>query len=135
MQHVLTLPRGAEVISELNKYAIQYSLGSAWVNGLGGASDVILGFYDIKTKQYIWKQYNEALEIVNITGNLSWVDGKPHWHMHAVLSDKTMKSYGGHVKVIRVGLACELLISPLEQKFTRIPDEKTGLKLLSPVYS
>lgn len=130
--YLLVLPRGDELITELNRYATEHKLTGAWVNGLGGAGAVTLGYYELKDQAYIWQDYDQPLEIVNLSGNLSWVDGQPHWHIHATVSDRDMQAYGGHVKRLEVGLTCELLITPLSQAFTRELNAETGLKLLRP---
>ena len=111
-------------------YAKEQNLTSAWLSGLGGSGSVTLGFYDIETKEYEWKEFKEPQEILNLTGNLSWVDGEPFWHVHGTFSGCNLTAVGGHVKELIAGLTCEILITPLETPLTRVFDEETGLKLL-----
>lgn len=130
--YLLVVNRGEEVMSKLMEYAREYGLQSAWVSGLGGASDTTLGFYNINTKEYEWTDYPEPMEIVNLTGNLSWVEGEPFWHVHGTFSGRDLGAVGGHVNKLVVGLTCELLVTQLETPLTRTLDDETGLKLLSP---
>jgi len=127
---IVIFNRGEEVIAQLAQYAKERNLASAWMSGLGGAGKVTLGFYDIETKSYEWKEFDEPMEILNLTGNLSWVDGEPFWHVHGTFSGRDLRAVGGHVKELIVGLTCEALITPHETPMTRMFDDETGLKLL-----
>lgn len=129
---VLVLKRGEELIEVLNNFAKTERLTSAWLtSGVGGANRATLAYYDFEARQYNYRDYEQGLEILSLQGNLSWVDGEPFWHVHAVLSDENFQSIGGHVKSLWIGLTGELLITPLDAKLTRRYDETTGLNLLS----
>lgn len=119
-------------MSKLMDYAREHNLKSAWVSGLGGAGATTLGFYNIETREYEWTDYPKPMEIVNLTGNLAWVDNEPFWHVHGTFSGRDLQAVGGHVKELVVGLTCELLVAPLETPLTRTFDDETGLKLLTP---
>ena len=129
---VLILERGEELQEALAAFARESGVKSAWLSGLGGSMDVTLGFYDITSKSYRWKEFEEPLEIVSLTGNLSTSDSEPFWHIHGVFSGKDYQAVGGHVKSMRVGLTCELHISHLSSELHRdYHDDITGLKLIS----
>lgn len=128
--YLVVINRDEEMTAQLANYAKQHNLKSAWISGFGGAERVTLGFYDIDTKAYEWKELNEPMEILNLTGNLAWVDGEPFWHVHGIFSGRDLRAVGGHVKELVVGLTCEVLITPLNTPLTRMFDDETGLKLL-----
>lgn len=127
---LLVIERGEEVHARLMDYTKTAQLQSGWLSGLGGASSVTLGFYNIATRQYEWTTFEEPLEIVNLTGNLAWIDGEPFWHIHGTFSGQDLRAISGHVKELVIGLTGELLITPLETPLTRRYDDATGLKLL-----
>ena len=128
---VLVLERGEQLIESLNEFARSAQLTSGWLtSGVGGANQATLAYYDFEAQQYNYRDFDESLEILSLQGNLSWVNGEPFWHVHAVLSGEDFQSIGGHVKSLRIGLTAELLIMPLSSKLTRNFDETTGLKLL-----
>lgn len=127
---ILVLERGEELHKSLTAYAEQKKMKSAWVQGLGGAGTVTLGYYNLSTREYQWKDFTDPFEILNITGNMSIVDDKPFWHLHGSFGTPEYNVIGGHINELVVGLTCELLITPLETSLTRIHDERTGLKLL-----
>lgn len=128
--YMVVINRGEEVIAQLMVHAREHGYVGAWVSGLGGASGVTLGFYNIETKQYEWHERHEPLEIVSLTGNMSVVDGEPFWHVHGMFAGRDLATFGGHVKELMVGLTCELHITPLSVPLTRQFDDATGLKLL-----
>lgn len=129
---ILILERGEELQESLATFASESGLKSAWLSGQGGAMKVTLGFYDIESKTYQWQEFDEPLEIVSLTGNLSLSDGEPFWHIHGVFSDRDYRAVGGHVKSMTVGLTGELHITPISPGLHRDRrDDLTGLKLIS----
>lgn len=129
---LVRLEYGEELHTQLASYAQETKLKGAWLQGLGGTTKVTLGFYDLPTKQYKWKTFDEPMEITSLTGNLSIVDGEPFWHIHGTFSNATYQTIGGHVKELSVGPTCELHITPLERPVSRALSEEIGLKLLCP---
>ena len=129
---LVRLEYGEELHTQLTSYAQETKLKGAWLQGLGGTTKVTLGFYDLPTKQYKWKTFDEPMEITSLTGNLSIVDGEPFWHIHGTFSNATYQTIGGHVKELSVGPTCELHITPLERPVSRALSEEIGLKLLCP---
>ncbi len=129
--HVVVLQRGDELHEQLQLYARNHTLTSAWVGALGATSRVTVGLYRTEEREYTWKEFEGLYEILSLSGNLSWVDGEPFWHIHGVFSGEDFQAVGGHVKELIVGATCELFITPLDIPMTRIFDDETGLKLLS----
>lgn len=130
-QHLVVIDRGEELMTSLEAYATAQELSSAWMNGIGGASHVTLGFYDVDAKEYLWKEFEEPLEIISLQGNLSWVDGKPFWHIHGSFGTRDYQTISGHVKALQIGLTCEVSVRPTIHSLTRKFNDETGLKLLN----
>lgn len=131
--YIVKLKLGEKLIENLNAFAKEKQLGSMWLSGLGGASHATLGYYDLETREYEWKDFPELTEITSLQGNLSWVDGEPMWHIHATLSDRSFVAYGGHVKEIEAGATVELFLHSRfgDEKLERTYDDEIGLKLLN----
>lgn len=128
---VLVLERGEELIESLNNFADKHNLTNAWLSGLGAAGDMTIGYYDLDTREYVWKNINDGIvEILNLAGNFSRMNGDPVWHVHGVFSRPDLAAFGGHIKEMRVGLTCEIHISHLGVQMERGYDEETGLNLL-----
>lgn len=129
--HLLVINKGEEAIAALQEFALKHDLAHAWMQGLGGAAHVTLGFYNLETKEYQWRAFDYSLEILSLQGNLAWVNEQPVWHVHGVFSDSDYVTIGGHVKKLIVGLTCELFITPTALAMTRRYDDETGLQLLA----
>ncbi|MDZ7726120.1 MAG: DUF296 domain-containing protein [Candidatus Campbellbacteria bacterium] len=127
---ILILERGEELHSTLEKFARENELSGAWISGLGATDDLAIGLYNFEDREYVWKEYKEPLEILNLTGNLSIVEEESVWHIHGTFSNKELSAIGGHVKRLVVSVTCELHITPTDSSLTRRLDEETGLKLL-----
>lgn len=127
---LVILKRGEELQKALMEYTHQANLKSAWLSGVGGAQKVTLGFYNIETKAYQWKIFNEPLEILSLTGNLTSVDDQPFWHIHGIFSTQTYDTIGGHVKELLIGLTGELYVTPFPSSIVRTFDDVTGLNLI-----
>lgn len=131
---VLVLERGEELMEVLNAYAQDKRITGAWLSGLGAASDMTIGYYDLENREYVWTDINDGIvEIISLTGNLSCMNGEPLWHVHGMFSGTDLRAFGGHVKTMNVGLTCELYITNLEYDLLRNHDESTGLNLLDPL--
>lgn len=129
---IVVIKRGESLNDAMNEYLSQRPLKSAWLNGLGGAMNVTLGFYDLDIRDYRWKTYDQALEIVSLTGNLALLDGKPFWHVHGSFSGADYGVVGGHVKELIAGLTLELMITPHDEQLVRAFDDEIGLNLIQP---
>jgi hypothetical protein len=128
--YLVRLQKGESLKGALNELAKKEDLKSAWLQGVGGAKSVTLGYYNLPGQEYLWQDFNELLEITSLSGNLSWVGDEPFWHIHGVFGGKDYQSIGGHVKDLSAGATVELFIHPFRTQITRTKDAETGLKLL-----
>lgn len=128
---LLVFAKGEELMAGLDSFAREQAIDGAWVDIVGGAAAVTLGFYDPVAREYRWRSFEEPLEITGLHGDLSWVDGEPAWHVHGSFSRADFSVLGGHVKRCLIGLTGEVMLTPRRTRLTRVYDEETGLKLLS----
>ena len=69
--HVLILETGEEIVEGLTKYLTENNITAGSISGIGAATDVILNFYNVETKEYEEKGFPEELEILSLVGNIS----------------------------------------------------------------
>jgi uncharacterized protein len=128
---IIKLEQGDKLIQNLTRLAKNQNIPGAWISALGAASYIKLGFYDMQAKEYIWKEFDETLEITSLTGNISMKDGEPIVHVHGSFSDSQMQAFGGHVGELTVGATCEVFLHLWNSEaLERSHDEQTGLNLL-----
>jgi predicted DNA-binding protein with PD1-like motif len=127
---VLVLATGEELLEKLDEFAKEQHIEGAWLQGIGAAGQVTLGFYNTFTKEYEWQEFGGPLEITNLSGNAAKSEGEPFWHIHGTFADNHFQAIGGHVKKMLVGGTCELNITKVGITLARTFDETTGLKLI-----
>jgi len=98
---------------------------------IGAVSEVELAWYDLLAKQYVTALFQEDLELVSLTGNVSKLGNDLLVHNHGVFSNKAMETKGGHVNRAVVSLACEVVLTRVEGTIVRAYDEETGLNLMT----
>ncbi len=122
--------RGEEVLTSLQNFCAKNDFKSGYFSGLGAASKIILLHYDIDTKKYSEKTFDQKMEINSLTGNISWHEEKPYLHAHGVFSDDKMQCFGGHIKELVVAATCEIFLIHTDGEIKREFSEEIGLNLM-----
>lgn len=129
--YIVRLEKGEKVVESLNKLAKEKKLPSCWIQGLGGAMNAEVGFYDLANQTYNWRIINELMEVLSIQGNLTWAGDEPAFHLHGSFSKPDLSVIGGHIREITVSGTCEIFLHRWYGKnLTKSIDPNTGLKLL-----
>lgn len=132
-QFLFRLPHGSDIIGYLTDFCARQDIRSAAVSLIGATFKVTIGYYDQKTHQYHPKTFEQEMEIVSCSGNVSLKDGKPFLHVHAVMGDAELRCWGGHLFPGSSVFAAEAQIQELiGAPRTRTPDLQTGLALWCP---
>ena len=131
--YTVRLERGERLSEAMGQFFAESDtqiLGAS-VSGVGAAEQLTLGFYDLETKEYVWREFSPMYEITGLLGTIARDEhDKPMFHLHGTFSDRDYQVVGGHVKDFVVGGTCELFIHMTYQPLKRKLDEQTGLKLL-----
>ncbi len=134
VSYVLRLERGEDVFETLTNFCVEKGIENAHLTAIGAVKNVKLGYYDLATKQYGSKIYEDDHEVASMTGNVALVEGKPFLHIHAVLSGVAPGSenvcVGGHVFAATVAVTLEVHMTVFNEPITRSLDDEIGLKLL-----
>lgn len=129
--YLIRLSRGERLSEAIEQFCNDTKLEGAWLNGLGAASDITLGFFNLSTKEYKWRTFGQMMEVAALTGNLARDGhGKMMFHLHGVFADDECQTVGGHVKDLVAGATLELFVHRAYQPTHRTLDEETGLQLL-----
>lgn len=117
------------VIENLTKFCQDNDIKTAQVSGIGAILWAELGFYDLDSKQYQYKKHKQTMELTSLLGNVSEKDGQPFLHLHANISGRDQKTYGGHLKEAAAAGTIEIFLTPVERTISRKLDSETGLAL------
>ena len=99
---------------------------------IGAVENVEIGYYDLESRQYVFREEAGPFEVASMDGNITEIDERPFAHVHAVLSrcDESLETIGGHVRRARVALTLEVALWFVSQPLMRTFDEETGLNLI-----
>jgi hypothetical protein len=127
--YLVVLDKGEEIIATLTSFAAREKIEGAAVLGIGGVTDVTLGFFDRVKKEYLKKTLTGFYELASLVGNISMLGSKQFCHLHAVVSGADMASSSGHLFSATVSLTAEIFIRPLT-KIEREFSPEIGLNLI-----
>lgn len=125
---LIRIDRGENVFAEIEKVCSDQEWSAAQISAIGAVMNVEMGAYNLEQKQYVRKEFKSIHELVNLQGNLSLKDNTPFLHLHGVIADEKLHTYGGHFFEMQCGVLVEVVIKPfsdlsLEREFV----EEIGL--------
>jgi uncharacterized protein len=133
-QWLIRLETDGDLYGQILGAARDLGVEAATLTVLGAVQRAALRSYNQITKEYLDFEFDQELELLGGTGNISIKDGEPFLHCHVTLGTKDGKAYGGHLHetkptVVFVGEVWmqELLGEPP----VRLLDERCGLALWS----
>ena len=126
---VVHLQEGDDVIQCLKKFAEENKITAATVSGIGTTSSVELGFFDKEVKQYQTVRFDEDMEMVSVTGNISVLGSEHIVHLHGVFGDDEFATFSGHVMSAKVLATGEFFVSVLDGEIKRSANSKFELNL------
>lgn len=127
---VLVFEPDDEPMSVLTDFARKHGIRAARIGGIGGFSEVTLGYFNLQTKQYERIPIREQVEVMSLAGNVALFEGKPKLHVHAVVGKRDGSAHGGHLLEARVQPTLELMLVEWPTDLQRTIDPATKLPLL-----
>jgi len=127
--YIVRLERGEDVFKELTEFAKKENITAAEFRAIGAVEKLVIGSYDLSTKEYDRRNVDGILEAVAVIGNVALVDGEQFLHIHGVFSDADLTCFGGHVFSMEAAVTLEVFITPHDTTIVRELDENIGLKL------
>lgn len=131
--HIVVFERGEEIIASLTEWCKKEGVAAATFNAVGAVERAAIGYYDLATKEYFFRNEPGAFEVASLTGNVSLVGDTPFIHAHAVLSrcDESCSTIGGHLQEAYVHATLEVFLIAFDMNLERKLDEAIGLKLIT----
>ena len=132
-EYYLQLELGEDLMGSLIAFAKKENIHTAHLSIIGGALDVELGAYLIDKKEYIWKKFVAPLgapyELLSAIGNITLLKNEPFPHVHGVFGDDAFQTFGGHIRNMKVGATCEVIITPADTEIHREMNSAIGLNV------
>ena len=127
-EFVARLDHGGDWRAQIEAFAADEDVTSAFFFGLGAVQDAEILFYDQDDKEYYPVEFDEPLEMAACMGNVSDLNGEPFAHTHAVLSRADGSTVAGHLNTATV-FAGELYVRTFDAELERAHDKPTDLDL------
>ncbi len=127
--YVVRLDRGEFVHESLLALCEKEQILFGSISAIGAADRAVIGVYDLENGAYVQREYNEFMEISNLSGSVTEKDGKPYLHLHVTVCTKGLQVHAGHAIELRIGATCELFLRTYNGRVERRPDPETGLNL------
>lgn len=129
-RYILRFDKNEEVCFSLKDFLNKNNIRASVFNAIGACGMVELSYFDLKTKKYQNKIFEEDLEIISLTGNGAVFNGEAVIHSHAVLSRPDFSTIGGHVFKLIVSATCEVFLIKLDGQMDRKLNKEMNLNLL-----
>lgn len=127
------LPHGADLLEALTDLAHREGVKLAHIEALGAVKRARVGYFNQTKRVYGHLDFPHAMEILNLTGNVSLKDGEPFVHAHVTLADESGHAFGGHLVPGTIIFACEFVLHVFDgEALERKSDKRTGLALWDP---
>ncbi len=129
--HFIRIDKDEDLFTALENWAIKSNVKSGHLSGIGALKNVELGFYHLNKKEYERKIFPKEAELLSLEGNLTYLEGKPFFHIHTVLGDEEFRAYGGHLFCATVAVTCEINFREFDLLSERKPNKEIGLNLIN----
>jgi uncharacterized protein len=128
---VLRLEQGDDILKTLRDFADAQKFRACFFEGIGSLYKATLGHYDFQdTKTYKYETFEEDLEILTLSGNISTMNQKALPHAHVTLGRRDFSVIGGHLEEGSLANMVEVQMNRLPGRLLKAKDENVGLNLL-----
>ncbi|GIW68087.1 MAG: hypothetical protein KatS3mg099_035 [Candidatus Parcubacteria bacterium] len=105
-----TLQRGARLPEDLLSEAGRLTKDGAVLFAIGAVENPVVAYYRREDKRYEETELKGEWEVVSLLGNITRKEGRPFLHAHAVLSDASGHTRGGHLVRATVAVTLEIAL-------------------------
>ncbi|MDR2238132.1 MAG: DNA-binding protein [Chryseobacterium sp.] len=125
--HIVSIKNRASILEALSDFVTTQNIRAGEVTGIGAVDEATLRFFRPSEKKYVDKTFKEQMEITNISGNLSEIEGKITLHLHITLGREDYTALAGHLLDARISGAGEFIFYPLNTRVVKIKNEEAGI--------
>ncbi|MDP9959688.1 PPC domain-containing DNA-binding protein [Chryseobacterium lathyri] len=125
--YIVSVKDRASIVDALTDFVKSQNIQAGEITGIGAVNEVTLRFFKPSNKNYVDKTFNEQMEMTNISGNVSEIEGKPVLHMHVTLGREDYTALAGHLLDAKIRGAGEFIFYPLNTRIVKIKNEEVGI--------
>jgi predicted DNA-binding protein with PD1-like motif len=128
---ILRLETGELIQESLGRFCEKNAIESGSYRAIGAVRWARLGYYDQEKDEYVEERVDGGFEVVSLNGNVSRKsDGTLFPHTHCILSNREMRTLGGHLFEAEVGPTFECYIYPAGDSIRRTAQPDSPVELL-----
>ncbi|BFO67962.1 DNA-binding protein [Chryseobacterium sp. S0630] len=127
--YIVSLDNHSNIVEGLTDFIQNQNIQAGEVTGIGAVSEATLRFFNPTTKKYVDKTFKEQMEVTNISGNVSEIEGKLALHLHITLGREDYTALAGHLLEAKIQGAAEFIFYPLNTRTFKIKNEEIGINL------
>ena len=129
-RYIVRLDPGEEIIRSLVEFCSENKIESGRVMGIGAIRQTRIGYINLESKDYIFREFLGDYELTSLMGNISVMDGEVFIHLHITATDTDFNMIGGHLDSAIISATAEIFIDVYNERIERIFDPETGLRKL-----
>ncbi len=129
-KYILAINKEEEIVKILTDFAKAENTKLVTISAIGALNSAIIGYYELSTKSYHWKDFSGDLEVTSLLGNIALFKGEQFIHAHIDISNENLDVFGGHIKQAIVGGTLEVVIELVEGEIQRKFNDEIGLNLM-----
>ncbi|WP_312992046.1 PPC domain-containing DNA-binding protein [Chryseobacterium flavum] len=127
--YIVSIDNHSNIVEALTDFIRDQKIQAGEVTGIGAVSEATLRFFNPAAKKYVDKTFKEQMEVTNISGNVSEIEGKLTLHLHITLGREDYTALAGHLLEAKIQGAAEFIFYPLNTRVVKIKNEETGINL------
>ncbi|RVT95803.1 DUF296 domain-containing protein [Rhodovarius crocodyli] len=125
------LEEGDEAMAALRQFSRAHGISAAQVTAIGAFSSAKLAFWNVETKSYLERAFDEQTEVISLLGDIAVdQDEQPVPHLHAVLGRRDFSTVGGHFLAGMVRPTLEVIVTESPAHLRKVMDPEVGLALI-----
>jgi len=127
--YIVSLDNHSSIVEGLTDFIQNRNIQAGEVTGIGAVSEATLRFFNPSTKKYVDKTFKEQMEVTNISGNVSEIEGKSTLHLHITLGREDYTALAGHLLDAKIQGAAEFIFYPSNTRVIKVKNEEIGINL------
>ena len=129
-QYVIRLDCGEPVVETLKAFCLEANIGSASIQGIGGLKNLEYGVFDPEKGAYSKFQHKGFVELITLSGNITWVGQEPFVHCHFMAAEGAKHFVGGHLFEAMASITVEIFVRSFDERIEREFDPNANFKVM-----
>ncbi|HEX5172021.1 MAG TPA: PPC domain-containing DNA-binding protein [Cyclobacteriaceae bacterium] len=129
--YAIILDENDRVEECLKGFAKDQRIRSAQFSAIGAFKKAKVGFFDLSKRDYIPIEFNEQVEVLNLSGDVAIYKDEPVLHIHVVVGKQDGTAHGGHLLEAIVRPTLEIILTESPSYLERKMNKDIGIPLIS----